>query len=180
LKYKRLKFVQPIISEEQSREIFSKGKKNLLRKKGEIVRIELINFPYYIFEITAESKRGEKKNYVSVDGIRGTFSFLDFKNIIFLEDGKKSFYFEIKEKEAKEIAKTEYKGEILKSGLIEKNPAELIEVSKGEKIYYPFWVCYYKRKNKYNFQAIDGISGKMQGVQMNPVFIQALNQKKSY
>ncbi len=174
-----MKFVQPEISEVEAREIFSKKRKTLLRKKGEIVRIELINFPYYIFEITAKSRRGEKKSYVSVDGIRGTFSFLDFKNIIFLEEGTESFYFEIEEKEAKKIAKTEYKGEILKSGLIEKNPAELKEVSKGEKIYYPFWVCYYKKKNRYNFEAIDGISGKMQGVQMNPAFIQALNQKKS-
>lgn len=174
-----MKFVQPVISEGQAREIFSQKRNTLLRKKGEIVRIELINFPYYIFEITAESRRGEKKNYVSVDGIRGTFSFLDFKNVIFLDEGKKSFYFEIEEREAKEIARTEYKGEILKSGLIEKNPAELKEISKGEKIYYPFWVCYYKKRNRFNFEAIDGISGKKQGVQMNPVFIQALNQRES-
>jgi hypothetical protein len=68
----------------------------------------------------------------------------------------------------------------LKSGLIEKTPAELREVSKGEKIHYPFWICYYKKKNKYNFEVIDGINGKMQGIQMNPVFIKAFNQKKGW
>ena len=171
--------MQPVISERKAKKIFSEKRKSLFRKKGEIVRIELINFPYYIFEIAVKSRSEEKKSYISVDGIRGTFSFMDIKNVIFLEKGNESFYFEIEEKEAKKIAKTEYKGEILRSGLIAKNPAELQEISKGEKIYYPFWICYYKKKNKYNFEAIDGINGKMQGVKMNPVFIQALNQKKS-
>jgi len=173
-----VKLVQPIISDVEAKEIFSRKRTLLHRKKGEIVKIELIHFPYYIFEITAKSRRGEKKSYVSVDGIRGTFSFLDFKNVIFLEEGKKSFYFEIKEKEAKKIAKTEYKGEILKSGLIEKNPAELREVSKGEKICYPYWVCYYKKRGKYNFQVIDGVSGMVESVKMNPVFLKAFHQEK--
>jgi hypothetical protein len=84
----------------------------------------------------------------------------------------------MKEKEAREIAKTEYKGEILRSGLIAKNPAELKEISKGEKMYYPFWICYYKKRNIFNFDAIDGISGKTQSIKMNPVFLHAFHQEK--
>jgi hypothetical protein len=173
-----LKFVRPVISEGQAREIFSQKRKTLLRRKGEIIRIELINFPCYIFEISVTSRKGEKSSYVSVDGIKGTFSFLNLDNVSMKEEGKTSFNFEITSNEAGKIAKHEYRGEILKSGLIEKTPAELREISKGEKIYYPFWICYYKKKNKYNFEVIDGISGKMQGIQMNPVFIKAFNQKK--
>jgi len=173
-----VKFVQPLLSKGQANEIFSKQRTILRRKKGEIVKIELIYFPCYIFEVTATSRKVEKKNYVSVDGIKGTFSFLNLENVTFLEEGNTSFYFEIKEEEARRIASTEYKGEILRSGLIGKVSAELKEISKGEKIYYPYWVCYYKKRDKYDFQAIDGVSGRMENVKMNPVFFQAFHQEK--
>jgi hypothetical protein len=171
-----VKFVQPVISEDAAEEIFSRKRTLLHRKKGKIVKVELINFPCYLFEVCATSRKGEKSNYVSVDGIKGTFSFLDLENVTFSEEGKASFSFDIKEDEAKKIAKDEYKGEILRSGLIAKNPAELRKISEGEKIYYPYWVCYYKKRDKYNFQVIDGVSGRMESVKMNPVFLQAFHQ----
>ena len=149
----------------------------LRRKKGEIIKIELIHLPYYVFEVTVATNKGEKKNCVSVDGVKGTFSFLNLENVAIKEEKEKtSFGFKIEEKEAREIAKTEYKGEILRSGLIAKNPAELKEISKGKRMYYPFWICYYKKKNIFDFEAIDGISGKTQSVKMNPVFLQAFHQ----
>ena len=173
-----MKFVQPVISEAEAKEIFS-GKRTLLRrKKGEIVKIELIHFPCYIFEVSAASRKGEKRNYVSVDGIKGTFSFFNLENVTFSEEGKASFYFEIREDEAKKTAKKEYKGEILRSGLIAKNPAELREIGEGKEIYYPYWVCYYKMRDKYNFQVIDGVSGRIESVKMNPVFLRAFHQEE--
>jgi hypothetical protein len=173
-----LKFVQSVIAKEQAKEIFSKQRTILRKKKGTIIKIELIYLPCYVFEVTVKTKKGERKSYVSVDGIRGTFSFLNLENAALKEEEYPSFYFEMKEKEAREIAKTEYKGEILRSGLIAKNPAELKEISKGEKMYYPFWICYYKKRNIFNFDAIDGISGKTQSIKMNPVFLHAFHQEK--
>jgi len=173
-----VKFVQPLISEGEAKEIFSKQRTLLRRKKGEIVKMELIHFPCYIFEVTTETKTEEKRNYVSVDGVKGTFSFLNLDNVSLKEEGKASFYFEITNEEARKIAKEEYKGEILRSGLIGKVKAELKGISVGEKICYPFWICYYKKSDKYNFEAIDGISGRMQSIKMNPVFLQAFHQKK--
>jgi hypothetical protein len=178
LQRQRLKFVQHLINEEQAKKIFSKQQTVLRKKRGEIIKIELIHLPCYVFEVTVKIRKEERKNYVLVDGIKGIFSFLNLENAVFLEEVNPSFYFEIKEKEARGIAKTEYKGEILRSGLIAKNPAELKEISKGEKMYYPFWICYYKKRKIYNFDAIDGISGKRQGVKMNPVFLHAFHQQK--
>lgn len=171
-----MKFVKPVISEGAAKEIFSKKRTFLRGNKGEIVKIELINFPCYFFEVSAISRKGERSTYVSVDGIKGTFSFLNLDNVSLKEEGETSFDFEITINEARKIAKNEYKGEILRSGLIAKNPAELREISEGEKIYYPYWVCYYKKRDKYNFQVIDGVSGRMESVKMNSVFLQAFHQ----
>ena len=173
-----MKFVEPTITKGEAEKIFSKQRTVLRKKKGEIVKLELIHFPCYIFEVTAITKRGKRKNYVSVDGVKGTFSFLNLENVTLKEKGETSFLFEIRKKEAREIARREYKGEILRSGLIAKNPASLKEISEGEKIYYPFWICYYKKRNIFNFDAIDGVSGRMQSVKMNPVFLHAFHQEK--
>jgi hypothetical protein len=173
-----VKFVQPVISKVEAKEIFSRKRTLLRRKKGEIVRIELINFPCYIFEVTAKTKKGEKKNYISVDGIKGSFSFFNLENVTFSEVGNTSFDFEITNKEARKTAEDEYRGEILRAGLIAKTSAELKEISEGEKIYYPYWVCYYKKRDKYNFQVIDGVNGRTGSVKMNPVFLKAFHQKR--
>ena len=172
-----MKFVQPAIAKEQAKDIFSRQRTILRKKKGIVVKIELIYLPFYVFEVSVKTSKGERKSCVSIDGIKGTFSFLNLKNATF-EKNTPSFYFEIKKEEAREIARREYKGEILRSGLIAKNPAELKEISRGEKMYYPFWICYYKKRNVFNFEAIDGISGKPQSVKMNPVFIHAFHQKE--
>jgi hypothetical protein len=172
-----LKLVQPVIAKEQAREIFSKQRTIFRKKKGIIVKIELIYLPCYVFEVSVKTNKGKRKSSVSIDGIKGTFSFLNLKNATFEEDTP-SFYFEIKKEEARKIARREYKGEILRSGLIAKNPAELKEISEGEKMCYPFWICYYKKRDIFNFEAIDGISGKPQSLKMNPVFIHAFHQKE--
>ena len=100
------------------------------------------------------------------------------ENVTFSEVGNISFDFEITNKEARKIAEGEYRGEILRSGLIAKTSAELKEVSGGDKICYPYWVCYYKKRDKYNFQIIDGVNGRTGSVKMNPVFLKAFHQKR--
>ncbi len=173
-----MNFVQPVISVQKADQIFSKKRRFFHRSSGEIVRLELIHFPYYTFELRASTKKGEQKTSVAVDGIKGSFAFLELEEVVLSGEGRPSFGFVLSPKEAEKIAKDKYRGIILESGLQAKAPAELKEIKKSMEIYYPYWICYYKKGDLYNFSVLDAVSGKIQGVKMNPVFLQAFNQQK--
>lgn len=172
-----MKFIQPVISEQEARQIFSRRKIIFRRSPGKIFKLELIHFPYYTFEVTVKTKKGEQKVSISVDGISGTFAFLDLAKVTISEEGAGSFDFEFSFEEAEKIAKREYKGVILQSGLLAKTPSELKEIRKTYEIYYPFWVCYYKKRNLYDFSALDAVNGKIEVIRMKPVFLRAFGQK---
>lgn len=139
--------------------------------------MELIHFPFYLFEATVKTEKTEKKSSVAVDGVSGSFCFLRLTDVTFCEEGDLSIRFEIREDEARSIAGTEYKGEIMRYGLLGKRSAELKTIGNGERIGYPFWVCYFRKTDKYHFQVLDGISGRMEGMRMHPVFLQAFHQR---
>ena len=173
-----MNFIQPVISKQEAMQIFSRRKIIFWRSPGEIAKLELIHFPYYMFEVKFTTKKGEQKVTVCVDGINGTFAFLDLDKVTISEEGKPSFKFELSFEEAEKIAKDEYRGVILQSGLLAKTPSELKEIRKSIKIYYPYWICYYKKRNLYDFSALDALNGKLQGIKMKPVFLQAFSQKE--
>lgn len=172
-----MNFILPVISKQEAQQIFSKRKIFFRRSPGEIVNLELIHFPYYTFEVTVKTKKGEQKVSISVDGISGTFAFLNLDKVTISEEGAGSFDFEFSFEEAEKIGKREYKGVILQSGLLAKTPSELKEIRKTYEIYYPFWVCYYKKRNLYDFSALDAVNGKIEGIKMKPVFLKAFSQK---
>jgi hypothetical protein len=172
-------FIKPVISEQKASEIFSKKRSFLKRSPGKIANLELIYLPYYTFGLTISTKKGEKKVSVSIDGIKGTFAFLNLDGVATSKREGNFFNFEFSYDEAEKIAKSEYRGIILQSGLLAKATAELKDIKRTKEIYYPYWICYYKKGDLYNFRALDAVSGKFEGVKMNPVFLHAFSQKTS-
>lgn len=170
-------FIHPTISKEKAKETFSKKKTFFKRSPGEIAKLELIHFPYYTFELTVLTKKGEQKVSVSIDGIKGTFAFLNLEKVTISKEGIPSFNFELSFEEAEKIAENEYRGVILQSGLLTKTPSRLKEIKKIYEIYYPYWICYYKKGNSYNFSVMDAVDGGLESVKMKPVFLKALFQK---
>jgi hypothetical protein len=51
-----------------------------------------------------------------------------------------------------------------------------MKISEGMKIYYPFWVGYFKKKKGYDFKALDAVSGEIQGVRMRRVFMRVFRE----
>ena len=47
------------------------------------------------------------------------------------------------------------------------------EISGCQKVLYPFWVGYFQKGNKYDFKAVDAVSGEMMGVTMRKVILKA-------
>ena len=171
-------FVTSVVSRPKAEELLTKTK-GLLTPRREMVKIELIYFPLYLFALKLEDKRGRHlAEKISVDGIRGEFAFI--KEIDYASsppDNKKNIFdFHLDEKEAREIADREYQRILFKDNLKTRNDVKIIEFGRGKKIYYPYWAGYFKRKNAYDFTLIDAVDGGRQGMKMRPVFMDLLLQ----
>jgi len=77
---------------------------------------------------------------------------------------------------ARETAIQEYRWLLLEHGLRNKRTVSLQEISEPERVHYPFWVAYFKRRGSYDFKALDAVSGEVQGIKMRKVFLAAFRQ----
>lgn len=77
---------------------------------------------------------------------------------------------------ARETAMQEYRWLLLEHGLRSKRTVSIEEISDPEKVHYPFWVAYFKKRGSYDFKALDAVSGEVQGVKMRKVFLAAFRQ----
>ena len=74
---------------------------------------------------------------------------------------------------ARETAMDEYRWLLLEHGLRNKRQVSIRKISEPEKVHYPFWVAYFKRRGSYDFKALDAVSGELQGIKMRKVFLAA-------
>lgn len=190
-------FIEPKISQQQAENIFSTKKSSLslisklFSRKSQISpeRLEVVHLPFYLFEVLVEKEETGQKNTptsqqqvtLSVDGLLG-HAVLYAENALDVEKDSKtptpSCDFEFTSSEAAKIALDQYKGILLEHGLRTRSHPQAKEISEGRKIYYPFWVGYFKKKKGYDFKALDAVSGEIQGVRMRRVFIKALKSLK--
>jgi hypothetical protein len=77
---------------------------------------------------------------------------------------------------ARETAVQEYRWLLLEHGLRNKRAVSIQEISEAERVHYPFWVAYFKKRGSYDFKALDAVSGEAQGVKMRRVFLAAFRQ----
>lgn len=77
---------------------------------------------------------------------------------------------------ARETAIEEYRWLLLEHGLRNKRTVSIQEISEPERVHYPFWVAYFKRRGSYDFKALDAVSGEVQGVKMRKVFLAAFRE----
>jgi len=74
---------------------------------------------------------------------------------------------------ARKTALQEYRWLLLEHGLRNKRKVSVEEVSDPERVHYPFWVAYFRKRGSYDFKALDAVSGEVQGVKMRKVFLAA-------
>jgi hypothetical protein len=169
-------YVKPEISEEKAREILTRRKSflffNLLKKPLKLKRIELIYLPFYLLDIKLSI---DKKVTIATDGLLGC-------SILFVKDELKSEHttkhpvcdFVLPASEAQERALKEYKFILLEQDLRSRKTVIVETISDANKIYYPFWIGYYRKGKAYEFKALDALSGQIQGIKMRKVFLKAL------
>ena len=148
---------------------------NMFSSEKEIIKADLVYLPYYVFEsrIILGSDKVEKR-IICVDTISGDYAFfekleIESKRDKFLSTNK------IKPGEAMNIAKLTIQSNLM----FEKGKGKKIKsinIVDSGMIEYPYWVGYFKRKNKIDFDVVDAINGKSQGAKMKPTFIKLIMQ----
>jgi len=150
-------------------------------------RLEVLYLPFYLFDVLVEKEIKGKKGGISprqnvtlsVDGLLG-HAVLYAENS--LDIGKEpkmpasTCDFKISSYDAAKMALDQYKGILLEHGLRTRSHPHASEISEGKKIFFPFWIGYFKKKNGYDFKALDAVSGEIQGIRMRKLFMNALRK----
>jgi len=191
--------IKPKISEQQAVNIFSTRKScvplmtKLFSRKNLISpeRLEVLYLPFYLFDVVVEKEGKGRKNTqenqqrvtLSVDGLLG-HAVLYAEDVMDAEEDPDTptpiCDFEISSSDAAKIALDQFKGILLEHGLRTRSHPDAREISEGKKIFYPFWIGYFKKKKGYDFKAIDAVSGEIQGVRMRRLFIKALKNLRKH
>jgi hypothetical protein len=188
-------YIKPKITQRQAEAIFSIKKSTILRTpklfSGKSQRLpeklEIMYLPFYLFDVLVEKEsKDQKKSFsprqyvtLSVDGLLGhavlyTHDALDIEKN--LESPTPACDFGIASAVAARAALNQYKGILLEHGMRTRSQSYATKISEGKKIYYPFWVGYFKKKRGYDFKALDAVSGEIQGVRMRKLFMNALRR----
>jgi hypothetical protein len=190
-------FIKPKMSRQQAENFFAIKKSPFLLMSKLFPRIfqispkrlEVVYLPFYLFDVMVEkdikgqdnTPTSQQQVTLSVDGLLGHAVLYAEDDLDIEKDPKTptpTCDFELSSSDAARLALDQYRGILLEHGLRTRSHPRAEEISEGRKIYYPFWVGYFKKKKGYDFKAMDALSGEVQGVRMRRVFMKALKSLK--
>lgn len=163
--------VTPKIGEGTARELLGR-RPDFFRRRREPVRVELVFMPYHQYVVVVQEGRGKTSRLaVCVDALRGLYAKLE--SVVPGAYGGQTPYlppFVVGESEARVVVRTE-----VGRHLAFMRRGKTVEDVQYEGMkYYPFYIGYFQRGDGYDFDVIDGFSGRFQGVAMRPVFMEFL------
>jgi hypothetical protein len=121
-----------------------------------------------------KKKPVKQKVMLSVDGLLGHTVFYVKDDLeIGSETGSATCSFELSPAEAERFVLSEYRAFLLEHGLRTRSAPQAEKISEGRRIFYPFWIGYFKRRGRYDFMVLDAVSGEIQGIKMRKVFMKA-------
>lgn len=166
--------VSPKLTLAQARE-FLQSPPGFFKKKRQIEKIELFFLPSFIVEIQVTANNRLATQLFCIDAVLGSFAFFEASTTTAsLSSAFKTCPFFLTENTVREKAVDEYRRHLLRTSLKMRYKFKVEKTINVKKIYYPFWIGYYKRKGKVDFDVIDAVGGEHQGVAMRPVFVKAL------
>lgn len=136
-----------------------------------------MHLPFYLIVVQLTGELGKKEVTISLDGLLGCSIFFvngDMNYQANTENPVCPFF--LSQSEAQKKALKDYKWLLLEHGLKTKTISTIEKVTDVRAIFYPFWVGYFQKKMAYDFKAIDGVTGELQGVKMRKIFLKALRE----
>jgi hypothetical protein len=170
---------KPRIKKEEAEKLLCQGGKFLPFRRHVPTRVELVEIPYYFFTLEVSLKTGRTRPFhAALDGILGTFAMVNLEALESEDcDMVFEFCFRLDDDEAKKRISDECRWELYRRALKDREAYEIKKISGATRGYYPYWVGYFERKKKWDFAALDAVTGVLQGGPMRRVFIQAFCEK---
>lgn len=142
-----------------------------------ISRVELLYLPYYFFDVQLMSDAGTRQVGIAVDAVLAATVFFTSDALVRepAGEGTRCEFFQSPEA-ARRTALDEYRGFLLEHGLRSKRAVTVGAISEPERVLYPLWVAYLKRRGAYDVRALDAVSGEGQGVKARKVLLAALRR----
>ncbi len=172
-------YVRPLIAQEQAQVLLAKPPRPLARKR-KIVKAELFYLPCYLFNAKVDKRDGSSNSgQICVDAIKGSFAFflgVEFDGLPIEPYRTSGFLLSVDS--ARQLGLDGYRRHLLLQSLKRREQASLHSFQFDKEIYYPYWIGYFRRKSRLDFEVVDALSGQRQGVKMREVFIAALLQAK--
>lgn len=173
-------FVKPVVGKDAALARLARRAWPLFSRRGpRPERVELIYFPYYLFELSLLVKGGKQSTLVASDGVLGDLVFLEPETLEFVEQTDApcfDFHIDIERARAKVLEECQWI--LVKHGFHRKNPPKMEAVADTKWFYYPYWVAYYKQRRGYNFKAVDAVSQAPVGMRMRRAFLAAFAQQQ--
>jgi len=166
--------IRPQISPDQARTILS-APPGFLKKKRHLDKIELFLLPSFIVDVQVTSANTTKRQSFCIDAVLGSFAFFEAATVTssLITDFRTCPFF-LNENDVRDKAVDDYRRYLLRTSLKMRFTFRIDNIVEVRKMYYPFWIGYFKRKGKIDFDVIDALGGEHQGAAMRPVFIKAL------
>lgn len=177
-------YVKAEISKEEARRALSQRSSflpvRIKRKPVPPKSVELMHLPFYLIGIQLNGESGKQEATISLDGLLGSSIFFAKSDLNYTEKIESLVCpFVLPQSDAQEKALREYKWILLEYGLRTKKSTTIEKITEVKAIFYPFWVGYFQRKRAYDFKAVDGVTGELQGVKMRKIFLRALREVTS-
>lgn len=163
-----MKLIDPLTNESEIRVAF---KKSLLNRRKSIVKIEQNYLPCYVFNLVYKSKKETKTLHVICDAVRAKVRRMSWPQPVHSSRGEFPDH-ALSQERALKAVKDEFRWGGWTSPFRIKKKYHLEEVNPLEKIGYPFWVVYFKRRGRYNFIVYDALSGKREDFFGKDIFLE--------
>lgn len=172
-----MRFVVPKISMERARKILPKRRRLSLGRKREMRKLELVYLPYYLHRASVAQGDDEHTVLACTDGISSGFSFFDGAELELSDRvSGTALPFCVSLEESRRVCLENLRWHVLRQRSRFRGRARVKELLESERIYYPYWVAYFKGRRGYDFRAADAVTGTVQGVRMRAVFLTAFSQ----
>jgi hypothetical protein len=151
-----------------------------LARTREMIRIELFYLPFFLFNATFKSSSNSRTDLIAIDGIHGDVVFLKSLD---LQSGtvaaRESAAPALSWEQAEEYGRTGLRRQLFHRGWKMWRPHLLTDLIPDRLVYYPYYLGYFKKKGAIDFDAIDAVSGRHQGVRVKSIFIETLVNKNT-
>jgi hypothetical protein len=178
----RMKFYLPQVpSEAAQARMTIRGRLPPFRMRV-IEKIELVGVPHYLFEVEIKDSPAGPAS-VAVEAVEGTVAVMEPGAEFFEGDDRDlrrsrlpavTLPVVLTREEAEVKVRTDFRWILLSRALRRRQAHEITAVRGGELFSYPYWLGYYRRRGRWDFEAVDAVSGMGQGSTMRRVILKAL------